>query len=77
MLALPSAQRRSLRRGTRLSFPNCRRRGTPGDLTSFLSKNNGQAFSGTRGKGREEDAAQGDLTEKESHQAHALTPPEL
>lgn len=77
MLALPSAQRRSLRQGTRLSFPNHRRRGTPGDLTSFLSKNNGQAFGGTRGKGREEDAVQWDLMEKDSHQAQALTLPEL
>lgn len=77
MLAPPSAQCRSLRRGPRLPFPNRRRRGTLGDLTSFLSKNNGRAFDGTRGKGREEDAGQRDLTEKESHQAHALTPPEL
>lgn len=77
MLTPPSAQCRSLRRGPRLPFPNCRQRGTLGDLTSFLSKNNGRAFDGTRGKGREEDAGQWDLTEKESHQAHALTPPEL
>ena len=75
-LTPPSAQHRSLRWGPRLSFPNRRQRGTPGDLTSFLSKNNGQAFGSTGGKGREEDAGQWDLTEKESHRAHALAPPE-
>lgn len=76
MLAPPAAQHCSLHQGPRLLFPNRRQRGTPGDLTSFLSKNNGQASSSTERKGREEDAGQRQLMEKESYQAYVLTPPE-
>lgn len=76
MLAPPAAQRCSLHQGPRLLFPNHRQSGTPGDLTSFLSKNNGQASSSTEGKGWEEDAGQRQLMEKESYQAYVLTPPE-
>lgn len=36
--------------GPQLSFPNRQRRGTLGDLTSFLSKNNGRAFGNTGGE---------------------------
>lgn len=76
MLVPLAAQRCSLHQGPRLLFPNRRQRGTPGDLTSFLSKNNGQAFSSTEGKGREVYAGQRHLMEKKSYQAYVLTPPE-
>lgn len=47
MLTPPSVQCHSQCWGLRFSFPNCWQRGTPGDLTSLLSKDNGWAFSGT------------------------------
>ena len=64
VLVPPAAQHRSLRRGPRLSFPNRWWRGTPGDLTSFLSKNNRWALGSTKGKGRERDAGQRELTKR-------------